>query len=174
MVKDDFFYLGKILKPFGSKGHLLAVLDVDDPSKYRKIGSVFLGIGHDRVPFMVESVSLKQANRAVFKFEDVDSASDASIFQGKELFLPIAMLPPLKGKKFYYHEIKGFAVIDKNHGPIGIADNVIETPHQALLQVKFNDREILVPLINEIIVKVDRVNRELHIKAPEGLIEIYL
>jgi len=40
MNKDDFYYLGKIAKPFGSKGQVVAYLDVDEPSQYKKLESV--------------------------------------------------------------------------------------------------------------------------------------
>ena len=36
------------------------------------------------------------------------------------------------------------------------------------------DKEVLVPLIKNLVTKVDRENKELHIVAPAGLIEIYL
>jgi 16S rRNA processing protein RimM len=36
------------------------------------------------------------------------------------------------------------------------------------------EKEVLVPLIKNLVTKVDRENKELHIQAPEGLIEIYL
>jgi 16S rRNA processing protein RimM len=40
--------------------------------------------------------------------------------------------------------------------------------------VSFNEKEILIPLVDEVILKVDRKKKELHIRAPEGLIDIYL
>jgi len=43
-----------------------------------------------------------------------------------------------------------------------------------MLQINFGEKEILIPLIDEVIVKVDRKKKEMHIRAPEGLIDIYL
>ncbi len=174
MNQDDFFYLGKILKPIGGKGDLLIILDVDNPSKYQKLESVFIGIGHDRVPFFFKSITLRENNRAVIRFEDVNSTEEADIFRGKELFLPVSMLPQLKGKKFYFHEIKGFNVIDTAHGNIGIVQSVLDLPHQSLLQILFTGKEILIPMTDEVILKIDRRKKEIRIQAPEGLIEIYL
>jgi 16S rRNA processing protein RimM len=50
----------------------------------------------------------------------------------------------------------------------------MDLPLQALLQIAFGEKELLVPLVDEIIVKVDRKKKELHIRAPEGLIDFYL
>jgi 16S rRNA processing protein RimM len=174
MNKDDFYYLGKITKPFGSKGQVVALLDVDEPLYYRKLESVFLDLDGEWVPFLIESVEIQSGRKAILRFEDVNTAEDASAYTGREMYLPLDSLPPLKGKKFYYHEIGGFTVIDAVHGKIGSLVRVMDLPQQSLLQIVFNEKEILVPLVDEVILKVDRKKKELYIRAPEGLIDIYL
>jgi 16S rRNA processing protein RimM len=174
MDKDDFFYLGKILKTYGSQGHLLIFLDVDDPVRYKNMETVFIGIENDRIPFSIEELELKQKNSAKIRFEDVHNAGDAEIFTGRELYLPVSMLPPLKGKKFYYHEVIGFTVFDKKYGNIGTITSILDLPQQLLMQIQYGSREILIPLVDKVLLKVDRSKKELHILAPEGLIEIYI
>ncbi len=174
MNKDDFFYFGKILKTHGNKGHVIAFLDVDDPGKYKKLESVFVGIDEQRIPFFMESVDILSKSQVNLKFEDVNSIDDAQMLIGRPIYLPLSMLPVLKGKKFYYHEITGFAVIDKNHGNIGTLVSVFDYPHQSVMQIMLGEKEILLPLTDEILLKVDRKKKELRVNAPEGLIELYL
>jgi 16S rRNA processing protein RimM len=174
MDNNDFFYLGKIIKPIGGKGHLAVLLDVDDPGKYKKLETVFVAIDQNRIPYSVQSVELKAGNRAIFKFEDVDTPQDASPFSGHELYLPLDLLPRLKGKSFYHHEIVGFTVIDKIHGNIGTVGSVLDLPRQSLLQVKYGTREILIPMAEGVVRKVDRKNKIITVQSPEGLIDIYL
>jgi 16S rRNA processing protein RimM len=174
MNKDDFYYLGKITKPFGSKGQVVAFLDVDEPLHYSKLESVYIDLDGEWVPFLIESVEIHVGRKVLLHFEDVNTTEDAAAYTGREMYLPLTSLPALKGKKFYYHEIKGFSVIDAMHGFIGTLVKVIDLPRQSLLQIASGDKEILIPLVDEIIVKVDRKKKELHIRAPEGLIEIYL
>jgi 16S rRNA processing protein RimM len=174
MNKDDFFYLGKILKTYGSKGHLLIFLDVDDPLRYKKIETVFVGIENDRIPFVIVELELKRKNSAKIRFEDVHNAEDAEIYVGRELYLPVSLLPPLKGKKFYYHEVTGFTVFDKERGNIGIITSILDLPKQSLMQIQYGTKEILIPLVDDVLLRVDRSKKEIHILAPEGLIDIYL
>jgi 16S rRNA processing protein RimM len=42
------------------------------------------------------------------------------------------------------------------------------------LQLDFNGTEILVPIFEGLIQKVERKKKELYIKAPEGLIDLYI
>jgi ribosomal 30S subunit maturation factor RimM len=87
---------------------------------------------------------------------------------------PLSALPRLSEKQFYFHEIAGYTVVDQVQGEIGKVEKVLDYPMQALLQVMKGTKEILIPVADEIILKVDRKNRLLHIHAPEGLIEMYL
>ena len=68
----------------------------------------------------------------------------------------------------------GYRVIDEQHGDMGVPQQVIDYPAQPLFQVFQNDTEILVPVIDEVIKRVDRENKVLYIAAPNGLIDLYL
>jgi len=174
MNPDDFYYLGKILKKQGGKGHLIALLEVDEPENYQRLESVYVDLDHEWIPFFIESVDILGHKKILLKLTDVNSADYAEAFTGRELFLPLSTLPPLNGNRFYYHEIKGFHVIDANYGEVGILEDVLELPHHSLFQIRYLNKEILIPVADEIIRKVDRINKILYIQAPEGLIEVYL
>jgi 16S rRNA processing protein RimM len=174
MNEDDFFYLGRVLKTYGNKGQVLVLLDVDDPEEYLDLESVYLDLHGERIPFFIEELELRHNKKASVKFQDVHSIEDAEAYAGLEMYLPATALPELDGDRFYYHEVIGYAVSDLIHGQIGTVAQILELPLQSLFQIRFNDKEILIPVVDEVIVKVDRENRLLVINAPEGLIDIYL
>jgi len=174
MNKDDFYYLGKILKTHGNKGQVMVHLDVDDPEKYLDLESVYLDLHGERIPFFIAALELKHNQKALIRFQDFETIEDAESLGGLEMFLPITDLPTLKGNQFYYHEIIGFHVTDHKHGDIGVIEDVLDLPHQSLFQIRFGEKEILIPVVDEVIQKVDKKKKLLLIKAPEGLIEIYL
>jgi len=174
MDYNNLFCLGRIIRTFGSKGEVVFYLDVDDPQSYLEMKSVFIKLNENLVPFSIDSFQLRPRKQAVVRLHDVIETDDAELFVGSLLFLPLSYLPPLTGNKFYYHEVNGFAVIDKVKGPIGIIEDVLDLQHQAIMQIRHGDKEILVPISDDIIQKVDRENRKIEIEAPEGLIDIYL
>ena len=57
---------------------------------------------------------------------------------------------------------------------VGVIEGVIDLSINPLLQIINGEKEVLVPLIKNLVTKVDRDNKELHISAPAGLIELYL
>ncbi len=108
------------------------------------------------------------------RFEEVDTEEMANALIGSDLYLPLDLLPKLSGDQFYYHEVIGFKVNDLSHGPIGTITGVNELTAQALFEIDHEGTQLLIPIHDEIIKKVDRNNKVITIEAPEGLIDLYL
>lgn len=172
MELKDCFYLGKVTKPWGVKGQMVLFLDVDDPTEYSGLDSAFVEVKGKLVPYFFHIDQLG-GNKAVVTFEEI-TAEQAATLVGHELYLPLDLLPKLEGNKFYFHEVVRFSVIDDEKGPIGTLEQVIEYPAQPLFQIMKNGVEVLVPVIDEVVKKVDREQKILYISAPKGLIDLYL
>lgn len=173
MKKEECFHLGYISKTIGTDGELIFALDVDDTGRYRKLDAVFIELGGELVPFFIESLRIKN-NFATVKLEGIDSTDRALELVKSQLWLPLSALPPLKGNRFYFHEVIGFTVMDEAHGNIGVIESVLDFPQQKIFQVKKDDKEILIPVLDHILKKVDRKNRVIEVKTPEGLVELYM
>ncbi len=171
---QGYYYLGKILKAVGVRGELMVYLDVDDPEKYQNLDAVFVFVGGNLVPFMVKEINLRTGKQALIRLQDIDDVEQTDVLTGAGLYLPLSALPPLTERQFYYHEIEGFMIIDQKFGSLGKVEKVLAYPMQALLQVMHKDKEVLIPVADEIILKVDKQLKTIHIHAPEGLIEMYL
>ncbi|MCQ2274786.1 MAG: ribosome maturation factor RimM [Bacteroidales bacterium] len=172
MTKEECFQLGKITKPWGVKGQVVMFLDVDDPNDYAELDSAFVEVKGSLVPYFFQIDNIN-GNKAVATFEEI-TPDEAHALIGCDLYLPLDLLPKLEGNKFYFHEVRGYNVIDSEHGNIGILQQVIEYPAQPLFQVMNGDTEILIPVIDQIIDKVDREAKTIFITAPNGLIELYM
>ena len=174
MTKEECFYLGKIVSKHSFKGEVLIKLDTDEPELYEKMESVFVSLGNNLVPFFIDKSRLHKSSLLRVKFEEVSNESDADKVMGSEIYLPLSFLPKLKGNKFYYHEIIGFTLQDKVHGDIGIIQSVNDTTSQALFEVEKGDKQLLIPVNDQIITKVDRDNKTIFVETPEGLVDLYL
>jgi 16S rRNA processing protein RimM len=172
MTKAECFNLGYISKRSGNHGELTFVLDVDNPMRYTKLESVFIDINNSLVPFFIKRIQIR-GNNATVQLEGIDSIEKAEDLLKTSLFLPLTFLPKLTGKKFYFHEMPGYTVHDKHEGDIGIVEEVLDFPQQAIFKIKNGPFEILVPAKEEFIIRIDRDKKHLEIEAPEGLIDIY-
>ncbi len=170
---QDYFYLGLITKTHGYDGKVVAFIDADDPSVYENMEMLFLNIHGMPVPYFIEERSLKN-NKLIIKFQDVTSEEHAADLVKKEIYLPLSALPKLSGNKFYYHEVKGYLVTDEAFGPVGRIVEILDYPAQAVMQVFHEGKEVLIPVNDAVILKLDRKNKTILIKAPEGLLDLYL
>ncbi|HOI31775.1 MAG: ribosome maturation factor RimM [Bacteroidales bacterium] len=173
MNKEDCFYFGKVIKTHGLEGELSIRIDADDPMAYTTIEFLLVEKNKKLIPFYLKAFRLLN-NKAYVAFEDINHIDEARNFTGSLLYLPLKFLPTLSGNKFYFHEVEGFTVTDQVFGEIGQIKTVLEYPNQALLQVFHGEKEVLIPIQDEIILEVNRKKKHLLIDAPEGLIEMYL
>ena len=174
MTKEECFYLGRIVAKFSFKGEVLIKLDTDEPETYTEMESVFVEYNENLVPFFIERSYLHKSTLLRAKFEDIDTEVDAEDMIGTEVYLPLTLLPKLPEDKFYFHEIIGFDVIDAQHGNIGKIVSINDTTSQALFEIDKDGKQILIPMNDQFIDKLDKKNKTINVITPEGLIDLYL
>lgn len=174
MNKDNCYQLGHIAKVHGLHGEVGIVLDVDYPEDYEDLKHVFVEQKSRLVPFFLEHFVVSHSNKVLAKFEDYDSVEDAEKLVGSALFLPLSQLETLKEDQYYYHELIGFGVIDESLGEIGEVKVIYDLETQDLLGVDHKGKEILIPIQDQIIQKVDKAAKKVYCHLPTGLLEIYL
>ena len=174
MHKKECFYLGKIARKFSFKGEVLVFLDTDEPELYQNLESVFVELNKSLVPFFIEKSALHKDKFLRVRFEDIDSEAAADEIMNCEVYLPLSMLPKLEGNKFYYHEIIDFDVEDTRLGNIGKMVRVNDSNAQPLFEIDKDGIEILVPMIDDFIIQVNRKEKKLILTTPPGLVDLYL
>lgn len=175
---DECYYLGYTSKVHGKQGELIIKLDVDFPEEYKKLESVLIQLNqkdNSLIPFFITNTQLQNNQSIKVKIDDIDTVDQAKLLVGKEVYLPLNTLPKLTGNKFYYHEVIGFKMIDTKLGDIGTLTIILDYPTQAIFGITNpQGKEILIPIIDEVIVTVDRDNKTITINPPDGLVELYL
>jgi len=177
MKVENCFYLGYISKTIGTKGELALKLDVDSPSSYTQLQALFLQIhpkDQQLVPYFIVKSQLLENGSLRFAVEGVNDQASAKNLVGKSVFLPLELLPKLKEDQFYFHEIVGFEVTDTNKGKLGKVAKVLEYSTSNVLSIPVGEKEILIPISDDTIEKVDKSQKTLLVNCPEGLIDLYL
>jgi 16S rRNA processing protein RimM len=174
MNKDNCFQLGYVAKVHGLQGEVSIVLDVDYPEDYEDLKHIFIEQKSRLVPFFIEHFVLQHNNKVLAKFEDFDTVDDAGKLVGSALFLPLKELQELDEDQYYYHDLIGFEVLDEALGNIGEVKVIYDLETQDLLGVDHQGKEVLIPIKDEIILKVDKAEKKVYCSLPEGLLDIYL
>lgn len=102
------------------------------------------------------------------------SPEEAEKLVNRSVWLPLSTLPELEDDAFYYHEIIGYKVIDSRKGEIGSIKNVNDSGIQALFEIDCDGKQILIPVVDDWILEVNKDEKFIRIDTPDGLIELYL
>ncbi len=173
MRREDCFLLGRLLKVHGLHGELIARLEVDQPDQYAQLESVLVETPQGLVPFFVQSWQLR-GDEVRLRFEDIADADAASVLRGAALWLPLQALAAAPDNTFYYHEVVGLTAFDEALGELGPVETLYELPHQYLMAVRHQGREVLVPMHPDVVLGLDRAAQRVRTRLPEGLLDIYL
>ncbi len=173
MTKEECFELGVISKTYSFKGEVILYIDSDQPEHYYNIDMLLLEVNKKLVPFFIEASRVHKTNQLRVKFDNVNDETDAKRLTKKKVFLPLAALPQLDDDQFYYHEIIGFTLLDQDDSEVGEILTYIDNPANPMLEVSYKGKEALIPYNDAAHVAIDKKQKQLKVRIPEGLLAIY-
>ncbi|MCY1518209.1 Ribosome maturation factor RimM [compost metagenome] len=173
MNKEEAFYIGYLTKTKGLKGEVQLFFEFDNYEQL-DLDVLFIDINTKMVPFFVASCKLYENSTGLFYFEEIDHIDKAKSLLKKKVYLPLSKLPERDPDDFTYNDLRGFLVVDENHGTLGEITAVHEYPQQFVAAFLYQETEVLFPLNEDIILEIDEERNTLHVDLPEGLLDIYL
>ncbi|GGC26703.1 ribosome maturation factor RimM [Parapedobacter defluvii] len=172
MELTDSFYIGYISKTRGLKGEVQLFFEFDDYEAL-EMDVLFLEMERKLVPFFVDSLKIHSNRTAYLFLEDVDHIDKAKALVRKKVYLPNNKLPQRNPDDFRIGDLKGFRVYDLTHGELGEIVEVHEYPQQFVAAVAYRGKELMFPLIEDLIVSIDQEGHRLQVNLPEGLVDVY-
>ncbi|RMG16636.1 MAG: 16S rRNA processing protein RimM [Bacteroidetes bacterium] len=175
MTRAECVELGYVAKAHGLKGEVKVVFDVHDISEYGKGSRVFLAKKDEPLqPHKISQMRVLNERQAIVWFEGVTDRNQSEALRGSTLYFPESELPVLPEGHFYYFQIIGFDVEDEQLGRLGRVEAIQDGAAQDLLVMRYQGREVLIPLEDAFVGPADMQARVLHTRLPEGLLEMYL
>jgi 16S rRNA processing protein RimM len=170
MNKSDTQLIGTLAKLNSFKGRYLLISETVLNERIKNWESVFLEIEGLLVPFFIDHLSIASESSAIIGFEDIDSSEKAKEFLSSKVY----QLTSFAGaaEEFLAEDLSGYRIIDQQSGEIGKIDEILDYNQNLLFRVLKGKQEILIPVSNEIIIKVNHRKKEIVISAPEGLLDI--
>lgn len=174
MHLKDHSYIGKIVKLHGYKGGVSLYMDVSNPNAYTNLKSIFIELDGILTPFFIKAFKLKNKGFVALHFEGIDSDASAKSLIDKQVFIPSSELQEVDETRFLGHELIGYKVFDQEKGDIGTLVEVLEQKGNPLFVLDHNGSEILLPVFEGLLISIDAPKKQMLVKAPQGLIDLYL
>lgn len=169
----EYIKAGKLVAAHGLKGEVIFKHSLGKKTALPGLQALFI---EDRkesfLPWFIESAKAKTADETYIKIKDINSREQAALLVSKEAWLrqddfekQVAKTAPVN--------LLGYTLIEEGK-PLGIIEELMEQPHQMLCRITINNKEVLIPLHEETLKKIDRKAKQVFVSLPAGLLEIYL
>jgi 16S rRNA processing protein RimM len=169
---DAMATVGRVARTHGRFGRVIVNPETDFPESRFRAGQVLWLRRGGRVEALTIEVVRFHQGRPIVGFGGVGSMMDAEALAGAELRVPVADLAPLADGQYYRHDLVGCRVTTRGGETVGVVVRVDGGWHGSHLVVDRGGRELLVPLADEICVRIDPASREIVIDPPEGLLDL--
>lgn len=169
----EYFKIGKLVAVHGLKGELLFKHELGKKTSLKGLQAIFIEEKKNSfLPLFIESAKIKSEEEIYIKLEGVNTREAAIKLGKREIWVP-----EIDFKKFASKtapaSLLGYTIISNNE-PLGEILELIEQPHQLLCRLDIKGKEVLIPLHEESLKKVNHKKKEVLVELPDGLLEIYL
>ena len=168
----ELVVVGRVRRPTGIKGTLLVEIYSGIPDRFI-VGDSVIADGKEYE--IVETG--KSGDSAKLRFDGINSIEKADRFRDIELSVPAEELPDNPPGVYYHYEILGSDVTTLDGQHLGTLTEILETGSNDVLIItgkpapkKNKGDEILVPVLDGVIVDVDRKAGTMKIDPPDGIL----
>ena len=169
----EYFKIGKFVAVHGLKGELVLKHELGKKTALKGLQAVFIEEKKDSfIPWFIQSATIKNDNEIYLKLEGIDFREGAAKLSQKEVWLNETDFKKFTAKSAPIN-LLGYSIINGTE-PLGEIEEVIEQPHQLLCRLEIKGKEVLIPLNESFLQKINHSKKQVIVELPEGLLEIYL
>ncbi len=166
-MNDSWVAVGRLIKPRGNRGELVAEIYSSQPGRAEKLIEVTLDCNGRKQPFAIEEVWFHDG-KPIFKFAGIDSIDDAAEWSGADMLVPESERARPEPGEYSHADLIGCEVLG-----VGVVKGIEEYGGPPLLKVERPDgREVLIPFAKAICREIDVESKTIRVELPEGLLEL--
>lgn len=170
---SQHIHIGKLVATHGLQGEVVMKHSLGKKTQFKKGDVVFVEIRKaELLPYFTESCTAKNDSESIILFEGVATKEAAAKLLQKKTWLTKTDFDARVSKSAPVNLID-FLVVNEGE-QLGAVEAVIEQPQQVLLQLTVQGKEVLVPINESTLKKIDRKKKEVHVTLPHGLLDVYL
>jgi len=166
--------VGRVIKPHGLKGEVVVRGSGLDAAAVGKLGRVRLvrESGALVSEAKIESVRAFPPDLLV-AFSSAHDPDQAGELRGLWIEADRAALPEAGPDQIYYYDLLGLDVVEENGHVLGRVREILATGANEVLIVEGETGEILIPYHPGTVLGWDPAARQIRVRLPEGLLDVY-
>lgn len=168
--------VGRILRPHGLRGEVVAVVLTDAPHRFDPGSSLLLTRAGEPPAELVVAARCAETSPRVgqatvrLRFAGIDDRAAAAALRGGWLEIERSRVPPAPPGTYYHYELLGCRCASGGED-LGAVVEVVEDGGGLLLLVSDGRRQVPVPFAARFLRTVDVAHARIELELPPGLIE---
>lgn len=168
---EKYFRVGVIANTHGIRGEVKVYPTTDDINRFKKLKKCILNTGKEYIDLNVESVKFFK-NMVILKFKEYNNINDIECYKGKDILVSRDNAVKLEKGEYYIADILGAKVILEDGSEFGVLEDVMQTGANDVYVVKtLDNKEVLLPKIDECVKKLDIENKIVTVHIMKGLLD---
>ena len=168
---EKYFRVGVIANTHGIRGEVKVYPTTDDINRFKKLKKCILDTGKEYIDLNVESVKFFK-NMVILKFKEYNNINDIECYKGKDILVSRDNAVKLEKGEYYIADILGAKVILEDGSEFGVLEDVMQTGANVVYVVKtLDNKEVLLPKIDECVKKLDIENKIVTVHIMKGLLD---
>jgi len=160
--------VGRIGRAHGVLGEATIDVQTDDPDLRFKVGSkLTLDSGQE----LTIKSSRWHNQILLLGFEGVNDRNQIESLRD-QLISSQVDLSALAPGEYHYQQLIGCQVYLQNNDLVGQVSEVVKLPGQDLLSVDKNGSQVMIPMVKQIIISIDVLEKKIVVNPPEGLLDV--
>jgi len=167
---DSLRDVGKVVGVHGLRGDLKVRPHSGDPELLLAAAGLWLRLPTGELMQVSPCRQSLHKGQVLLRLKGYESINLAETLVGSSVLLPGDQFPALDEDEYYWHQLEGLQIIDRNHGPIGTLQSMFTTTAHDTYVGNGEFGEILIPAVGRFILEIDLKKRVMKVDLPEGLI----
>jgi 16S rRNA processing protein RimM len=165
--------IGKIVATHGLQGAVI-LKHITGSNDWLKADDVlFIELRKESyIPHFVVQCKASNDEEYIVTMEDISAVEEAKKLVGRPVYVKEDILVgTAKDSPLLWI---GFNLVDKQKGSLGPIEDVMQVSGQWLAKITIEGKEVLIPLVEQMLIEVNVRNKYIRMDLPEGLIDVYL
>tara|TARA_B100001245_G_scaffold187835_1_gene145946 strand:- start:212 stop:724 length:513 start_codon:yes stop_codon:yes gene_type:complete len=163
--------IGTIITKHGFNGSLILKISGKYSNNLSIVDFLFIEINKKHIPFKLDSIKTFKNKSYKIKFNEVNDDAYANQLISKSVFIKSNDYPDLKKETNIYSAIINFSAFN-NEAKIGEIININENLPQPVFEINYKSKIVMVPIHEDLIIKIDKENKNIFLRIPNGLLDI--
>jgi 16S rRNA processing protein RimM len=165
----DTVTVGQIERAFGVKGEVKVRSLTDVPGRLETLTAVTVVGKNGRTMDTTVTHVRRTGTGFIVGLAALTNPEDAGQWRGGLIQVPRGLMPPLPTGQYYECDLVGLAVQTEQGEPIGVLEQIWESPGNHIFVVRQGAKETLIPAAKDLVVNVDLEAGVMTVRMIEGL-----